>query len=224
MEFEARLGEEFPKVNIAFGQEADVRAISRWRARKNSPSSVHDALEFARLASKRWRYYRHSIPSIASISQFEREIRSSSNIELSFILLAQADWFSAKTPLGLAQCRRTFCHHIILEFLAVHPRILLPANPRVRGIGAGLVGGICALAEHLHVPLIWGEATAFSAPFYQNVFNLRDVNDHFFVNQTRVANSAARFRKEVAGRLFLENVVSPTDSSSRDAERKNPPI
>jgi len=64
--------------------------------------------------------------------------------------------------LGLAQGRRTYCHHLILEFLSVHPAIVGGNTPRIHGVGAGILYSLTELAGLLRVPLVWGEATTFS--------------------------------------------------------------
>ena len=61
------------------------------------------------------------------------------------------------------------------------PAIVGGANPQIHGIGAGLLYSLAELAGLLDVPLVWGEATAFSAPFYEHTLNLAGITDHFFV-------------------------------------------
>lgn len=197
--FEVRVGDDFRKAELQFGAESDVRQISNWRVPRHSTAAVRDALEFARLASKRWRYYRRSIESISTIGDFKRVTRGNPRAEISFILLARADWFSRTVPMGLAQCRRTYCNNIVLEFLAVHPRALAGVGGQVRGVGTGLVYSLAFLARALEVPLIWGEATEFSAPFYQHVFGLPIVSDHFFVDEDALKIGADRFANDIAG-------------------------
>src|SRR5207244_2172791 len=144
--------------------------------------AVRDTLEFARLASKRWRYYRRSIATATSLADCNAAIQHDSHAEVSLLLLVCADWFPSSSVLGLAQCRRTWCHHLLLEFLSVHPRIVGGIVPQVRGVGSGLVFGLAELAGRLGMRMVWGEATAYSAPFYAKTLGLVEVLDHFFIS------------------------------------------
>ena len=80
--FDVRTADEFRTAETLFGGEPDVRKISRLP--KESPTAVRDALEFARLASKRWRYYRRSIESVSSIREFREVIAAKPSAEVSF--------------------------------------------------------------------------------------------------------------------------------------------
>src|SRR5436309_1477567 len=141
--------------------------VSRWRAPAvvREKAAVRDTLEFARLASKRWRYYRRSICTATNVAEFKAAVSQNTEVEISLLLLARADWFPSSSALGLAQCRRTYCHHLILEFLSVHPRVVGAVPPRVRGVGSGLIYSLAEFAGILGMPLVWGEATASSAAF-----------------------------------------------------------
>src|SRR2546423_23683 len=138
MRFHVLVGEQPLPIELKFGTGKDLAMVDRWRvpaaARKNP--AVRDTLEFARLASKRWRYYRRSIFTATSLAEFRAAIRQNQQAEISFLLLARADWLPSSSVLGLAQCRRTYCHHLILEFLSVHPRIVGKIAPLVQGVGS----------------------------------------------------------------------------------------
>jgi hypothetical protein len=117
MEFQVLVEDQPRPVELIFGSEKDVARVSRWRApaaARQNPA-VRDTLEFARLASKRWRHYRRSISTATSIAELRAAIRRNAQVEVSFLLLARAEWFPSSSALGLAQCRRTYCHHFILE-------------------------------------------------------------------------------------------------------------
>ena len=138
----------------------------------------------ARLASKRWRYYRRSIATASSLESLRTSIAREPTIEISFLLLVRSDWFRPSRFLGLAQGRRSYCHHFILEFLSVHPAIVGSMAPQIHGVGAGILYCLTELAGLVGVPLVWGEATAFSAPFYEHTLNVTTVTDHFFIQGT----------------------------------------
>jgi hypothetical protein len=191
-------------VRLVFGDEKGVNAVRRWRApvgRENFPA-VRDTLEFARLATKRWNYYRRSIATATTIAEFRKAIELDSHAEISFILLARAEWFAPSSPLGLAQCRRTWCNHFILEFLSVHPKVLGNVERQIRGVGAGLLCSLAQLAGTLSAPLIWGEATAYSAPFYAKVLGLSEIQDHFFIRDELLDRCRKKFAADFFGELI----------------------
>lgn len=194
-------GEPRP-VELVFGSEKDLALVNRWRvpASVAARPGVRDTLEFAHLASKRWRYYRRSIATATSLENFKSIVARKPHTEVSLLLLVRAGWFSRSHILGLAQCRRTYCHHLILEFLSVHPAIVGGAAPQVRGVGAGILYSLAELAGMVNVPLIWGEATAYSAPFYVKTCRIPKVQDHFFIQKKSLAFCRRQFRDEAFGK------------------------
>ena len=201
MRFQVSVDGEPRPVELVFGTALDLRVLNRWRpaASVAARPGVRDTLEFAQLASKRWRYYRRSIATASSLESFRTIVAREPEAEVSFLLLVRSDWFKPSRFLGLAQGRRTYCHHFILEFLAVHPGIVGGASPRVRGVGSGLVCGLASLAGNLDVPLIWGEATAFSAPFYAKTLKVRKITDHFFIEARVLARCRREFQEKFLG-------------------------
>ncbi|MBI4028083.1 MAG: hypothetical protein HY360_24075 [Verrucomicrobia bacterium] len=73
-------------------------------------------------------------------------------------------------------------HHIIMDFVAVHPSVIGAVRGKVRGVGTGLFHGLVCIADELKVGTIWGEATANSAPFYEKILGADRSLDHFFIN------------------------------------------
>ena len=201
MRFQILVESDPRPVELAFGSEKDLAVVSRWRAPAAIAArpAVRDTLEFARLASKRWRYYRRSIATATSLENFKFIIGRAPQAEVSLLLIVRADWFVRSRVLGLAQCRRTYCHHLILEFLSVYPAIVGHAEPQVRGVGSGLVYGLAELAGIVGAPLICGEAAAYSAPFYAKAFGVREISDHFFIEGAVLAHGQRKFREEFLG-------------------------
>src|SRR5438132_14087309 len=119
MRFQVLVGDEPRPVELVFGGDPDLAVLNRWRAPAPvaSQPGVRDTLEFARLASKRWRYYRRSIATATSLDSLKAIIARTPQGEVSMLLVVHADWFVQSRILGLAQCRRTYCNHLILEFL-----------------------------------------------------------------------------------------------------------
>ena len=86
--------------------------------------------------------------------------------------------------------RRTWCHHLIVDFLFVHPRIAGQEEP-VRGVGLGILQGICFIAQLLKCKRVWGEATRDSAPFYEKQLG-RKVADSFYFSARDITLAAQR--------------------------------
>src|SRR2546427_730787 len=79
------LGDAEPRpVELVFGNEQDLVLVSRWRAPAvvASRPGVRDTLEFARLASKRWRYYRRSIATAINIANFKSLVAQEPQAEI----------------------------------------------------------------------------------------------------------------------------------------------
>jgi len=190
-------------VELAFGSAPDLRSISHWRAPEavRGQPAVRDTIEFARLASKRHRHYLRSIPTAASIAEFRTIISENAQAEVALLLLVRAPWFERSPILGLAQCRRTYCHHLVLEFLSVHPAIVGRLEPRVSGVGKGLLYGLAEISARLGLKLIWGEATAYSAPFYAHVLAESRIQDHFFIRGSTLEFCRREFREKFFGGL-----------------------
>ncbi len=194
MRFQVLVNDEPHPVELVFGRAAEITAVNRWRAPASVASrpGVRDTLEFAQLASKRWRYYRRSIATASSVENFKVLVADEPKAEISFLLVVRADWFRASRYLGLAQGRRTYW---------VHPAIVGGANPQVHGVGAGLLYSLAELAGLLGVPLIWGEATGFSAPFYEHTLDVAGVTDHFFIQGTTWIGAAGSSAKRLTASL-----------------------
>ena len=184
-------------VNLVFGTPMDMRGLLRWRtaAVTRSDPHVRDALEFRKLATKRWRYYLKGNEAATSLRELKRAIRANPSAEVGFLLMAKASWPTAAPIIGCCFCRRSWCHHLIVDFLAVHPKVLTGAGGRVRGVGTGMIYSLVGLADAVGIRTIWGEATKNSAPFYEKVLNLPKVTDHFFVQGETMEHCRKQFRR-----------------------------
>jgi hypothetical protein len=128
-----------------------------------------------------------------SFAGLRREIREKKHCEVAFIMVATIRKGRRDMPVGLAYCRRTWCHNLALDFLALDPRALDPAR-RVTGIGSGIVYGLVQLARALRMRRIWGEATVNSAPFYEKLLAVAPVQDLFIIEKQEMA--AITYRQE----------------------------
>jgi len=159
-----------------------------------------DAGEFAALAAKRWFYYTREGATVTSVEQLRDAIRHNQRTEIAFLLVASAKWVRRHNILALAYCRRTWCHHLVLDFLAVRPDLPFAKQP-IHGIGTGVIFGLATLAEALGMKLIWGEATAYSSPFYAHVLNEPRIDDHFFIRGGTLEFCRREFREKFFGGL-----------------------
>jgi hypothetical protein len=168
---------------LRFGTDRDVQSLIRWRAPKQVGASeaIPDALEYARLASKRWRHYRRTSATVASLSELRQCIRRNRKSEVAMIFVARAMWPTPTPILGFAYVRRSWCHHLVVDFLSAHPRVISGKPERIRGVGSGILTQLVSVAEAMKVTCIWGEATAYSAPLYERALNVKQILDHFFI-------------------------------------------
>ena len=169
MHFRVLEGNEPRPVELIFGRESDLHLLREWRLppglRGHEPA--RDAVDFARLATKRWRYHRQNGHTATHARELREAGARQSSEELAFLLLARAAWSTRSPILGLAHCRRTWCGHVFLDFLSVHPRIVAQQQPIIKGVGAGILYGLCELAGQCGIPVIWGETTTSSVAFYR---------------------------------------------------------
>jgi hypothetical protein len=154
------------------------RSLSPFAA--EASTTVREAVEFTRLAAKRWRYYSRSEEAVESFAGLKRSIERDEWCEIAFIMVASIRQGRREVPVGLAYCRRTWCHHLALDFLALHP-CALEQPGRMNGVGSGIVFGLVQLAKALRIPRVWGEATVHSAPFYEKLLAVAPIQDLFII-------------------------------------------
>lgn len=193
MNFQVRVDGQPRTVEIIFGGEREVDRLRRWRSPAALADNPHirDAIEFSRLAAKRWRYYFRTGAAAISLAQLQAAIRAQPQSEIAFMLLARATWPTRQPILGLCHCRRTWCHSIVVDFAASHPAVIGSVRRRIRGVGTGMFYSLVRLADQLGVALIWGEATVNSATFYTRSLG-QPVTDHFFIE----GETKAHLRRE----------------------------
>ena len=176
--FHVEAAGEFRPVELTFASESEVRRVRTWR--KMTPAT--DAGEFAALAAKRWFYYTREGATVASLDGLRAAIRRNERAELAFLMVASAEWARRYKFLAVAYCRRTWCHHLVLDFLAVRPGLKFENQP-ISGIGSGILSVLMGLADSLGMETLWGEATASSASFYEKVLRIRPMKDLFIVHR-----------------------------------------
>ncbi len=117
--------DEPANVTLYFADNADVISSTRWRVPNVDDQVLRaraaDAREFALLAAKRWRHYHNTDAAALSLAQLRQMIAADPRGEYCFHLKATAGWFPAS--LGGAMVRRTWSHHLMIDFLFAHPQI-----------------------------------------------------------------------------------------------------
>jgi hypothetical protein len=194
--FHVEAAGEFRPVELTFAREPEVHRVRAWR--RMIPTT--DAGEFAALAAKRWFYYTREGATVASIGDLRTILSRNQRAELAFLLVASAEWITRHRFLALAYCRRTWCHHLVLDFLAVRPGLTF-ANQPVFGVGAGILFSLTNIADSLGIETIWGEATASSAPFYEKVLRIRSVKDLFVIPRATMRDIQKYYREKIRSSL-----------------------
>ena len=191
-------GDKSANVTLNFADNADVISTTRWRVPSEldddtlMQSRAADAREFARLAAKRWRHYRDTDTAARSLIELKRMIAADPQGEYCFHPEVSADWFPAS--LGGAMVRRTWCHHLMIDFLFVHPRICGKVT-NVKGVGIEILRAVCLIARALNCKRVWGEATLDSAPFYNRQFH-QMVEDQFHIERPQITDMADHLEAE----------------------------
>lgn len=184
------------EVTLSFATKADIVSTTRWRLPSLDDDTMRaraaDSREFALLAAKRWRHYRDTDTAVYSVAELQSRISREPEGEFCFNLKVTADWFPG--ILGGAMLRRTWHHHLALDFLFVHPRIASRLVD-VRSVGAQLLHGMCILADGLGCQRIWGEATQESAPFYRRYLK-QPVDDQFAIGWEEITQMASALEAE----------------------------
>ena len=179
---------------LEFAAAADIGSIKRWKVSTklmNQPamrSRAADACEFAQFSAKRWRYYRDAKTFATSLRHLQQLIKANNQGEYCFHLKVTADWFHG--ILGAAMVRRTWSHHLMIDFLFVHPSICGQLI-NVKTVGLQLLQSACLLARELKCKRVWGEATLDSAPFYERQLS-RPAEDLFAIEQEEISMFASR--------------------------------
>jgi hypothetical protein len=194
--FQIKINGEPRTANLRFATKTELQRYHQSLApfARESSTVIREAVEFTRLAAKRWRYYSSTDEAAGSFDQLREEMRHDQKCEVAFIMVATTRQGRQNLPVGLAYCRRTWCHHLALDFLALHPRALDQAW-QVSGIGSGIVFGLVQLAKALRIRRIWGEATVNSAPFYEKLLAVSHVHDLFVIETQEMAAITKRQNK-----------------------------
>ncbi|HBJ86108.1 MAG TPA: hypothetical protein DDZ88_20030 [Verrucomicrobiales bacterium] len=74
------------RMPIRFGVPSDADGLKSWRAGRGHtfPAAAKDAVEYAKLASKRWRYYSHRDEVARTMAEFESRVGGGTKSEVGF--------------------------------------------------------------------------------------------------------------------------------------------
>lgn len=95
--FQIEVDDRVREAELRFGTDSDVRSLARWRCpgKTGGSEAIPDALEYARLASKRWRHYRRAGATVTSLAELRAGIRRNPKTEVAMILVVRATWPSS---------------------------------------------------------------------------------------------------------------------------------
>ena len=194
--FQVKVNGQIREVEFMFGTDRELAMLARGHSVSEFATTpqLRDALEFSRLAAKRWRYYRRSGLAITSLADLRKIVRREPQGEFGMMLLAKPTWRASAPVLGFCFARRSWCHHLNVDFLGVHPRVLGNARERVHGVGTGLLYQLVQLADEFRISCIWGEATVNSAGFYERALGIKAISDHFFIEGEAMAHCRKELR------------------------------
>jgi hypothetical protein len=216
--FHVEAAGRFRPVKLTFATESEVRRVRSWR----SMAPATDAGELAALAAKRWFYYRREGATVATVEELRAAIKGNERAEVAFLLVASAEWARRYKFLALAYCRRTWCHHLVLDFLAVRPGVSFAHQP-IRGLGTGILASLMRLAESFGMEMMWGEATASSASFYEKVLQIRPVKDLFTIQHETMRQMSETYFANQERRLAMagefQQIQHHESSGSKKVER-----
>ena len=186
--FSINAGKGLHDVKIDFASTKEILAAEKWKVSDEIENAAwrqraEYSVEFAALAAKRWRTYARDEAWAGTLRDFQEKIEIDAEGEYCFFL-ALTSARAKDDLLGAIMVRRTWCHHLFVDFLYIHPSIAGKERP-MSGIGTALLFSVCALARDLKVRLVWAEATKGSCGWYEGLLG-KKVTDHFFIKSRQI--------------------------------------
>lgn len=150
----------------------------KWRRHLSHSSSVvqQDSVEFLESALSKWRLYEARGRAVASENALKQIIDTDSKIDALGVLTIEASGVSLDESLGICQFRRTWSNNITVDYLAVHPALLVPSPP-VSGVGTALLYYLATLAKRIDAQRVWLETTDSSVGYYSYLFGIPSESD-----------------------------------------------
>jgi N-acetylglutamate synthase-like GNAT family acetyltransferase len=155
------------------------KIIKEWKGKIGSKVAPKkdDALEFARLATERWKDQHAQKRTADSIERIKELKTDNPNVEVGILAVAYATWTHLRPVVGICGFRCTWPSNIAVDYLVVHP-ILEDMKPSpIDGLGAGIMQHVCAVANQINAKTLWGETTQNSVAFYRKILGIDDIDD-----------------------------------------------
>ena len=89
--FPVKVEGQWREAEIGFATEREVKRLAYWRIPRALPNDpvlaqkIYDAVEFARLACNRWRYYHRQGSTAKSMDELARVIREHPSAEVAMV-------------------------------------------------------------------------------------------------------------------------------------------
>ena len=192
IETSVRAGDTLRTVRCEFATPREVRELAKWKVARSGNAGMMDAVEYAGLTCKRWGFYLEEGRAVTDAHQL-RDPAIAEADELAFLIVARAQW-AKPSALGLCLSRRSWCNHLIVDFLAVHPNFQEGGKQPLKGIGAALLLSVTEIATLIGAKRIWGEATRGSSTKYEDFFGIKNVRDLFVVSQANYRKYCTRYK------------------------------
>ena len=186
MEIPVKLNEEKKLAKVVYATNANFAFLDKWRADLGDSQNPRrrDSVDFAELASYRYKAHCKNQPYATSTEEVRDYITDDPNREVAGLVFLKCDWFPDCDVIALSHFRRTWSNRIVLDYLCAHPFVAKADEDyahKVRGAGLGLLYFIAQVAKAYDCDLIWGEATQNSCDFYKKNFRLDSVRDLIYV-------------------------------------------
>lgn len=183
-------------VRFAHAKRRDIPCLRSWRraAREIADPRARDAADYAKAAFGKWNLCRRERTVASSLREAEHMIQNNPREEVQILLLAKSAVPGAAMA-GLCLFRRTWCNHVVVDLLAVHPRELVSKRERFKGLGSCLLWYVAEFADALKAKRLWLEATQNSAGAYAAIFELSEVEDLVILDQPKYTSFRDSMRR-----------------------------
>lgn len=169
---------EIRKATCEFVQQPSPQWAEIWRKKLSSSVSTkqEDSIEFLESALSKWNLYRVHERIACSEQDLKQQISDDPKVDVLAIITLDATWSRLDGGMGVCQFRRTWRHNFVIDYIAVHPALLVEA-PSVEGVGTMLLYTVATLATTLNIEKVWLETTDLSAPYYSRLFGISEASD-----------------------------------------------
>jgi hypothetical protein len=157
---------------------------------------VRDALSYLIASSQKWSSYTTDSRAFSSVENLTLQIKQKPSHEAVAVITALAEWYSPGRVVGFALIRRTWCHHLAIDFLAAHPRLATPSRD-IAGVATALLAAIGELARILNIEKLWLETTDESVDYYKAKFRRADLKDLLVIDRAEFIRPFAGMAEKI---------------------------